>query len=312
METENVAQDNVDVEEVVPMESQEGDGTLRGRRETRGQASREEALQTNMAAAYLARHGADHDHSMSQSDSSLSSSSDGSQHEELELDFDEYPSWPAWFCSIKGNEFFCEVDEDYIVDSFNLSGLASQVPLYDYALDVLTDGSHVLKHEVLSAGEEAQVEQSAQVLYGLIHARYIITARGMSRMLEKFKACDFGRCPRVMCHGQPCLPVGLSDVQRQSTVKLFCPRCEDVYYPRSGAHGNIDGAYFGTTFPHLFLMTFPSLRPDRKKVKEVAESYVPKVFGFKISPLAYNGGSSAGSKGGGPSRVGGTGVNNKS
>ena len=305
MERETVSRDNVDVEGVVPMERQEERDDIelvRGRGQERGGArSGEQPVETNMAATYLAHHGIhghnNGDHSMSQSDSSLSSSSDGSQHEELELDFDEYPSWPAWFCSIKGNEFFCEVEEDYIVDSFNLSGLASQVPLYDYALDVLTDGSHVLKHEVLSAGEEAQVEQSAPVLYGLIHARYIITARGMSRMLEKFKACDFGRCPRVMCHGQPCLPVGMSDIQRQSTVKLFCPRCEDVYYPRSGAHGNVDGAYFGTTFPHLFLMTFPSLRPDRRKVKEMAESYVPKVFGFKISPLANSGaGSGNGNK----------------
>ena len=271
-----------------PMESQQEEERQRGRTPDPVGSSRE---RERAALGPLVANMTGPDHSMSQSDSSLSSS-DGSQHEELELDFDEYPSWPAWFCSIKGNEFFCEVDEDYISDGFNLSGLASQVPLYDYALDVLTDGSHALKHEVLSAGEEAQVEQSAQVLYGLIHARYIITARGMSRMLEKFKACDFGRCPRVMCHGQPCLPVGLSDVARQSAVKLFCPRCEDVYYPRSGTHGNVDGAYFGTTFPHLFLMTFPSLRPDRKKVKEVAESYVPKVFGFKISPLAANAGSS--------------------
>ncbi len=176
-----------------PMESQQEEERQRGRTPDPVGSSRE---RERAALGPLVANMTGPDHSMSQSDSSLSSS-DGSQHEELELDFDEYPSWPAWFCSIKGNEFFCEVDEDYISDGFNLSGLASQVPLYDYALDVLTDGSHALKHEVLSAGEEAQVEQSAQVLYGLIHARYIITARGMSRMLEKFKACDFGRCPRV-------------------------------------------------------------------------------------------------------------------
>ncbi len=39
-------------------------------------------------------------------------------------------------------------------------------------------------------------------------------------MLEKFKSCDFNRCPRVLCEGQPCLPVGTSDIPGQSTVKV--------------------------------------------------------------------------------------------
>lgn len=37
---------------------------------------------------------------------------------------------------------------------------------------------------------------------------------------------------RVLCDGQPCLPVGTSDLPGTSTVKIFCPKCEDIYYPR--------------------------------------------------------------------------------
>jgi len=188
----------------------------------------------------------------------------------------EDTSWISWFCSLRGNEFFCEVDEEYIQDDFNLCGLSNQVPYYDYALDLILDveSSH---GDMLTEEQNELIESAAEMLYGLIHVRYILTSKGLAAMLDKYKSYDFGRCPRVYCSAQPCLPVGLSDVPRSSTVKIYCPRCEDIYHPRSKYQDNIDGTYFGTTFPHLFLMTYPHLKPQKP-----SQQYVPRVFGFKI------------------------------
>ncbi|XP_073308213.1 casein kinase II subunit beta-1-like [Primulina huaijiensis] len=219
------------------------------------------------------------------SSSTINTSKNKCSDEESETDSEESDvsgsdgddtSWISWFCNLRGNEFFCEVDDEYIQDDFNLCGLSSQVPYYDYALDLILDveSSH---GDMFTEEQNELVESAAEMLYGLIHVRYILTTKGMAAMLEKYKSYDFGRCPRVYCSGQPCLPVGQSDVPRSSTVKIYCPKCEDIYYPRSKYQGNIDGSYFGTTFPHLFLMTYGHLKPQKP-----TQSYVPRVFGFKL------------------------------
>lgn len=85
----------------------------------------------------------------------------------------------------------------------------------------------------------------------------------MSSQLDKYKRADFGRCPRVLCQSQPLLPVGLTDVPYEKSVKLYCGRCEDIYSPKSSRHGSIDGAYFGTSFPHLLYLVYPNLIPPK-------------------------------------------------
>lgn len=64
---------------------------------------------------------------------------------------------------------------------------------------------------------------------------------------------------------------GLSDVPAESMVKLYCPKCCDVYTPKSSRHHHIDGVYFGTGFPHMLFMVHPELRPPK-----ATNSFVPR------------------------------------
>ena len=61
-----------------------------------------------------------------------------------------------------------------------------------------------------------------------------------------------------------------SDVPRNYTVQIFCPMCHDIFTPRSSRSASIDGAYFGTTFPHLFMLTFPECIPKKNSQYFVA------------------------------------------
>ncbi|KAF2496119.1 hypothetical protein BU16DRAFT_560958 [Lophium mytilinum] len=199
-------------------------------------------------------------------------------------------SWISSFCGLLGHEYFAEVSEDFIEDDFNLTGLQSQVPMYKEALEMILDvepeddddedeeedeedeDEDILgddkptgyrrasdRRHLRMASDLSVIESSAELLYGLIHQRYITSRPGIQQMAEKYELQHFGTCPRVFCNLCKVLPVGCSDTPGSETVKLFCPSCLDVYTPPNSRFQTVDGAFFGTTFGCLFFMTFPEL-----------------------------------------------------
>lgn len=127
--------------------------------------------------------------------------------------------WIQWFCDLEGHEFFVEVEIDYIKDTFNLYGLKERIPRFNEAMKMILS-SDSPDSEDLNDQSFLEVYQSAMDLYGLIHARYIISPRGLTMMREKYVLGVFGSCQRILCDRQLVLPIGLSEELSTSRVKV--------------------------------------------------------------------------------------------
>ncbi|CAD7927839.1 unnamed protein product [Amoebophrya sp. A120] len=199
-------------------------------------------------------------------------------------DMGDEVTWIEWFCHLKGNEFFVEVEDEYVQDDFNLTYLNKDLQEY-YNVDVYRESLNmILDYDdgdmQITEDDRSMVEQGAQCLYGLIHARWILTARGLAAMMEKYNTYVYGSCPLLDCHAQnqAVLPVGITDVVGATGAKVYCPRCKEIFHPKSSKLEVIDGAFFGTSFPHLFFLTYPNLKPTTEP-----RNYIPRIFGFKVA-----------------------------
>ena len=84
---------------------------------------------------------------------------------------------------------FCEVERSYIEDGFNLYGLRVCVSNFNDCLDLILD--RIGPDE---ESDDSHLTQSACTLYGLIHARYIITAHGLDAMYNKVSSQNEDSC----------------------------------------------------------------------------------------------------------------------
>ena len=216
-----------------------------------------------------------------ENDNSPSSSSDGDSNNDKRFPVEEPIDWIHWFCKLKGNEYFVEVDENFIKKEENLEGIKTKNFLKIILSEKNTKDFDLTK-------ELLEELQDIREIYGYIHKRFINTPEGLGLMREKFINGVFGYCPRMLCNKQVVLPVGLSEDMRYSQVKVFCPLCQEVYKPRDIFYGYSDkkiikfdlpdGVFFGTSFPQTFLMHFPDLDPRINAPLR----YIPKLYGFRI------------------------------
>lgn len=166
--------------------------------------------------------------------------------------------WLEKFLASPKAAYFIRVDHDFLVNSFNMYGLKGKVPHFTSAYDLLRRG------RTGSEPPSEEVTKQAEILYGLVHARFILTKRGLQLMNEKYNAGVFAVCPRVFCRNVYCLPYGLSEVPSGEPVKMYCPSCCDIYSVTAPEMNDIDGAFFGPNWVHLFLHRFKNA--DRKSV----------------------------------------------
>jgi casein kinase II subunit beta len=187
-------------------------------------------------------------------------------------------TWVENFCRSVGHDYFVEVAEEFIDDDFNLTGLGQLVPHYKDALELILD---LEPEQPIKVPAIPIIEHSAELLYGLIHARYIITRQGLQQMYEKYRYQHFGTCPRFYCHGTALLPVGRHDMPGFETVRLYCPNCMDIYIPPNSRYLGIDGAFFGTSFAGLFLKTYPEIEETCRN--RPWQQFELKIYGFRIN-----------------------------
>jgi casein kinase II subunit beta len=190
--------------------------------------------------------------------------------------------WVDSFCSEPRRRYFVKIELSYLNDNFNFFGLRgfsheSQLTFLS-AVDAIRGPS--LSSERRPQELTPDVERAAVRLYGLLHARYLLTQNALCQMYDKFTRKEFPRCPRICCGGQVCLPYGPNDEIEVSMLRMFCPECREVYVADDEISHSIDGAYFGPSWIHLFVQRY------ERKLRVVPHGELKKpnlrLFGFEI------------------------------
>ena len=138
-------------------------------------------------------------------------------------DESEKDSWIDRFLSLDGHEFLCEVDTEFIQDSFNLYGLKDKMgnTKFKHALKTILD-----HYDTTASDSDDPDFNHARELYGLIHQRFILTRRGLDKMVrERSSFYVVLKCKRNThtCHSfsYSCLETYIYNTKLKTSINHF-------------------------------------------------------------------------------------------
>lgn len=234
--------------------------------------------------------------------------------------------WVRRYLNARPKDVLLPVPKEYIADGFNLAQLAPIVerigfqvlgaqavdiakrlvelpspqpsyPIYRLALQLLLNENEaqeamILQHPLIP--QEA-IQQAAEALYLLVHARFITSPRGLDALRRiLLNSPVFGKCPRIQCEGSTLLPYGAQHdyTSNAHTCQRYCPSCGNLW---NCWESKTDGCAWGPSLCYLLLLAHghelypvanrPRL-PPLMSTDMIHHPNNPSIFGFQIHPAA--------------------------
>ena len=108
--------------------------------------------------------------------------------------------WIQWYLSLEDHEYLLEIDSEYLNDKMNLLGMKLPFPKDRYKECLrLIMSNKVPNEEDLQNQKFLELNQDASDVYGMIHARYVLSSTGLAKVYNRYLQSAYGTCPRALC-----------------------------------------------------------------------------------------------------------------
>lgn len=191
--------------------------------------------------------------------------------------------WVDWFLTMPAGRLFVHASEECISKSNKCSSnFQSSHQTVEKTVEEMAKRGKT-ETDVRNIDLEVAKEYGSD-----IYPTYSESAEFIQDIYDKYQnTTDFPRCPRVLCYGQTCFPVGplfdhnnkeeVQKLNEKMCVHFYCPRCNDYYLPSQVLYKNISGAYFPRSYLPKVLKKF-----YQDKERKPFVQYVPTIFGIPM------------------------------